>query len=150
MGTSTDGIIGHGVVCEKGAEFPWEIYGEEEWWRKTSGYKPKHQPHTEEGDYAEGWSNGDPRFDEHFADERAWDKAHPMPVKVVNYCSDNCPMFALVVPSSHLVNNRGYPQGFDPEKLTVSDKELRALERFIVDHGIEGEAPRWLLMSYWG
>lgn len=149
MGTSTNGIISFGVVCEEGTEFPWEDL--EEWWRDENGFKNIHEPYTEEGEYAEGWSIDDPRFEEYFQHRRQWLKENPVPVALENYCSNNCPMYAIVVPNLGYMCHRGYPEKFDPEKLIVKWEDQYNLIKFLDKYGIEYESdPSWILTSYWG
>lgn len=68
-------------------------------------------------------------------------------VTLVQHCSDECPMWLLVLTSSVLKANRGYPIPVD----RLSDyKDVRLIE-FAKQHSIpiEGKAG-WLLCSYWG
>jgi len=155
MSVSTNGIIRYGVVCEEGAEFPWDNekydYDIEIWWLEINDYKPLYKPFTEEGEYAEGWASRDPRFDEYFDHKSEWLKNNPIPVDIENYCSDGCPMYAIIVPEIGLRCSRGYPESFDPLNLTVTEKQKTELLEFLEKYNIEYETePSWLLMSYWG
>lgn len=163
MGESTNGQICYGVVFDEDYEFPWddEKYegGIEAWWRDVNNFvNPAFNPFTEEGDYKPGVANDDPRISKYFKQDHEWDKAHPLPVELVNYCSGDCPMFILAVKESCISNNRGFPVQFDPSSLTVSDEARRALLKFCVDYGLEISTeevtevrePEWLLSSYWG
>ena len=155
MGVSTNGIIGFGVPCDEGTEFPWdadEFEGDiEAWWRHENGFKDVHQPWTPEGEYAPGWTKGDPRLEEYYAARRVWMNAHPVPVELENYCSAGCPMYAITLPGHGARCHRGYPEKFDPAQFLVREDEITGLKGFMEKYGIEGEGePRWLLMSYWG
>lgn len=150
MGVSTDGIIAFGVPCEEGAQFPWWEEEIEEWWRAEHGFVDVHEPWTPEGDYAEGWEYGDPRLDEYHAHRKEWLEDNPLP-ELVNYCSGECPMYAITIPGRGLVCHRGYPQTFQPSQLVVKKEEVEALEAFLAKYHLEYEGkPRWLLLSYWG
>jgi hypothetical protein len=41
----------------------------------------------ESGDYAEGWSENDPRFEEYFSLRRKRLSENPVPFQAENYCS---------------------------------------------------------------
>ena len=155
MGVSTNGVISFGVPCEEDYEFPWdadEFEGDiEEWWRKENGFEDVHNPWTPEGNYADGWEKDDPRFDEYYGRRRDWLKANPVPVEPENYCSGECPMYAITVVGVGLSCRRGYPEAFDPASLAVTDEQVEALKSFLEKYEIEYEGePRWLLTSYWG
>ena len=155
MGQSTDGVISFGVTCEEDTEFPWDKGDCEEdlvaWWRELQGFKDIHHPWTPEGNFAEGWSEGDPRFAEYFAHRNQWLKAHPLPVHLENYCSGDCPMYAIVAPGTVRRCTRGYPETFVPSDLSVTGAQRDDLLAFLRKHQIEHYGdPRWLLTSYWG
>jgi hypothetical protein len=155
MGVSTDGQLHFGIVFEEGTEFPWEMdeheHDIEQWWRNINGYKDIFEPYTDEGEYAAGWSRNDPRFDEYFRHSREWLVANPVPVEVVNYCSDSCPMYLLAVPGVGHSNNRGYPVKIDPTQLVVTPEQSNVLVGFCKKYGIEtSDDPAWYLTSYWG
>jgi len=152
MGVSTDGIIAFGVMCEEGTEFPWDDFDDvSEWWLTTSGYVPTLHPFTKLGEYAEGWTEQDSRLDIYFAERRGWEKEHPIPVEVVNYCSHNAPMFAICIPGTLICCTRGYPKAFDVEALRVTEEEVGSLLAFLDEYNIESDRnPQWLLMSFWG
>lgn len=155
MGVSTDGIIGFGIPFEEGTEFPWdaeEFDGDiETWWRSVNGYVAPYEPWTPEGEYAEGWSSGDPRLTEYFDHRREWMTQHPVPVKDVNYCSGDYPMYALCVPISVIECSRGTPATFDPKTLHITEAATKELLEFCRKYEIEIDTePAWLLMSYWG
>lgn len=155
MGTSTNGIIGFGVPCDEECEFPWdaeEFEGDvETWWRHENGFVDIHNPWTEDGKYAAGWTKNDPRFDAYYNHRRAWLEANPVPIEAENYCSGDYPMYAITIPGVGAFCRRGDPATFDPSNLVVTPEQISALKSFLDKYSIEhnGE-PRWLLMSYWG
>ena len=153
MGTSTNGIIGFGVPCDDGCEFPWdEFEGDiEEWWRNENGFVDIHQPWTNDGNYATGWKERDPRFEEHYKHRRDWMEANPLPIEAENYCSGDYPMYAIVVPGVGASCRRGDPTSFEPSELVVTSEQIATLKAFLAKYAIEHDGePRWLLMSYWG
>lgn len=156
MGVSTDGIIAYGVAlgAVDDLSLPWgpgtPFEDIVEWWLEDSGYVPRHRPFTDDGEYAEGWSWGDARLDEYFADRRQRLESHPCPVEAINYCSEGYPTVALVVPSSVIRCRRGYPVILDPTRaLVVNHRDRNRLIGVLSSLGIEAET-EWLLMSYWG
>jgi hypothetical protein len=82
-----------------------------------------------------------------------WDKEHPMPFDVVNYCSAECPMYAIAMCGLGLTARRGCPEVIQaPRHLPhVDESNVRAVVDVCAKHGIqlEGE-PKWYLASYWG
>lgn len=155
MSTSTDGIIFFGILCPEECELPWHdaIYDNdiEEWWRKENGFEDILNPWTAEGDYAEGWSTNDPRFDAYYQHRRDWIKSNPLPVDLIHHCSDSYPMFAIAVPNTELTASRGCPERFDPAQLSVGTDQIEKLKAFLTKYEIpyDGE-PGWILTSYWG
>lgn len=152
MGVSTNGLLFFGVEFEEGFEFPWdaeEFEGdEEEWWRSVGGWVAPFEPFDERGEYAEGFTKGDPRVGEYFDLQSKWESSHPMPIEIVNICSDDCPIYALAVAGAVTTARRGYPVRIVPAELVADPAPLLA---FCEKYGIELEnEPRWLLASYWG
>lgn len=163
MGVSTDGQLCYGVPFPEGFEFPWEKYSEEKWWRKINGYKPPFMLYNEDGEYLSGVKPPEALVDQYYEHQNEWDKANPFPVEVVNYCSDDCPMYMLAVKESVKNNSRGYPEEINPAELTVTDEQKKVLLNFIenyikekVDEYAEDYSdklslePKWYLSSYWG
>lgn len=154
MGVSTDGQICFGVLFEDGYEFPWdadEFEGfEEDWWRSVNGYIPLHKPYTEDGNYAPGWGQNDPRLDEHYKHKQAWEDEHPLPFELVNYCSGEYPMYILAIPGTVITAYRGVPVEIQPS-LTIDKKALDRFNDLCAKFNIEFEqGPCWWLSSYWG
>ncbi len=169
MGVSTDGQICFGVAFPEGFEFPWdaEQFGDdfETWWREAvCGYKPPFQIYDEHGEYIGGKKPSQSRIDEFIEHRSKFEKQHPVPVKLVNYCSHECPMYIIAVPSSCLENSRGYPEEIQPGNLKVSEADVESLKKFLKEHvPVKPEdleyvdkrfdktmTPRWYLSSYWG
>ena len=155
MGTSTDGQICYGVAFDDGHEFPWDVEHEgdvDEWWiAGVHGFKHSFELFDETGNYLNNQKPPEAEISRYFAEKRAFAKTRPLPVELVNYCSGECPMYALAVPRTVMTARRGDPTSFDPAALTVTDAEREALLKFCADYEIElsGE-PTWLLTSYWG
>jgi len=154
MGVNTDGSIMFGVVCPGDAELPWETDEYDyidEWWAEVKGYVPKWEPFTKDGEWAEGFDENDPRWDEEYEHKREWLAENPVPVSPENYCSQNVPMYVLAVPGTVLTCRRGYPETIDPSLMVVDSEQVRALMDFLERYEIESDGiPRWLLTSYWG
>lgn len=154
MGTSTDGQICYGIMFEEGIEFPWSDKYEddiESWWLyEVCKYKPAFEIYDSDGEYLDGKRPSEERVLLYYQQKREFEAAHPMPVKVVNYCSYEYPMYILAVPSTCLTNSRGYPAEFDPSKLVVSPEEAQALWDFCENNGIAMDEPGWYLSSFYG
>lgn len=156
MGTSTNGQICYGIVIgeDEDQELPWndEKYeGDiDEWWLiEACGYKPSVELYDDAGNYLNGREPTKEETSRYFEERREFEKAHPLPVVLVNYCSGDYPMYAIATPSSVITANRGNPTLFVPSLLDVAREEAEALQRFCAEHGIEG-TPQWMLTSYWG
>jgi hypothetical protein len=67
-----------------------------------------------------------------------WDKAHPLPIKLVNYCSGDCPMYMIALEETFKSNSRGYPQEFNPSDLKVTDEQRQKLIDFCEKYLKEG------------
>ena len=154
MGVSTNGIVAFGVALEEGVTLPWESDPDfdddiETWWFSVNKYEGRLSPFTDLGEYAPGFSRGDPRIDQYFEDRRNWLKGNPLPIQLQNYCSDSCPMWAACVPDTIVTAFRGYLEALDFEAMGTPD--ATKLVEFLEKHEIEYEGqPGWLLMSYWG
>ncbi len=157
MSFSTDGHICFGIRFEEGHEFPWddERYNcdIEEWWRSVRGFKPTKELFTENGEFIGGVEPPDSETNAYFDEMRAWHNAHPLPIELVNYCSGECEMFILAVPSSCKTAARGEPEMFEPCELTVTPEEIKALLDFCAEFGIKPDEddeendgqPHWFL-----
>lgn len=165
MGVSTNGILCYGVRFDEGHEFPWdgdEHNGDlESWWRAVNGYKEPFPLYGPDGNYLPGIPLKPPRYpgnkeatdevmNRYFKPQEEWDKAHPLPVELVNYCSGDYAAYIVAVPSSVVTAHRGCPKQLNPHQLSVSVLEESALKAFCDKHGLQGEGPAWWLCSYWG
>ncbi len=161
MSTSTNGEISFGILFDEGFEFPWQDEDGndeiEDWWRKVNGFVDVHQPWTPEGEWAEGFSENDPRYQEYRDARSAWGKAHPLPIELVNCCSCDCPQYILAYPGSVKTAYRGSPVEIGVE-LDIDPNAAASLVEFCKKYGIEHDpeysdldmVPKWWLSSYWG
>lgn len=154
MTTSTDGIICYGIMFEEEYLFPWDTDEEaegdiEDWWRKQVGWKVTKEVYDSAGERLPGVTEGEIRA--YFEQQRTFDALHPVPIVTVNYCSGDCEMIILAVPSTVRRCFRGEALAFSPSDLIVSDEQRAALIDFCAKHGIEAAGnPSWYLASYWG
>lgn len=149
MSRATDGQLSFGFVFEEGFEFPWDddkYEGDiDEWWLDVRGFSGvAESPYDENGNYRTGLNSDSPEVSIYYEKEREWLKNHPLPVKLVNYCSGDYPMF--VIASKSFSNRRGYPNKISPESLMDTEEALQVLVDFCEEFGIEpeGEAAWWL------
>jgi hypothetical protein len=178
MGQSTDGQLCYGIQFHEGFEFPWENYGEEEWWREVNGYKPPFQLYSDDNEsgYAPGikTKNGlygrvevedEKLVDSYYEHQHEWDEKNPIPVELVNYCSGECAMYIIALKESFKSANRGFPEVINPEELKVTEEQKQKLldfcnkylaeviEEYNSDEYNEEKIvlePKWYLSSYWG
>lgn len=152
MSVSTDGQICYGIVFEEGFEFPWNTAGQEldDWWRDQTGYKPDRPLYNARGERLPGVSGAD--LDTYFEKQYAWDKANPCSVQEVNYCSDDCPMYILAIPSTVKIARRGLPQVIVRHlDLEFEPGEREAFLSFIQKYDIKCKSlPAWYLSGFWG
>ena len=73
-----------------------------------------------------------------------------LPVKLVNCCSDDYPIWIVSIPSSVMRCRRGYPVDFKFESLLVTTKEVQKLMDFCEKYLHVDDEPKWYLSSYWG
>lgn len=153
MGVSTDGQICYGVLFDEDYEFPWIVDGDNDvdtWWRNKHGFTHSFELYDSEGNYLNGVNPSKEQISAYYAEERSFDAANPLPVEVVNYCSCDFPMYILAVPSSTKSARRGYPEEFDPAKLTVTEQEKADLLKFCEENGLAFvKGPAWFLSSLW-
>lgn len=156
MTVSTDAILCFGIAFndEDAPPFPWqadEFEGDlDGWWRDAVlGFRHPNPIFDGEGGYLGGVKPDSRTINAYYALIRKFDAEHPRPpVKDVRHCHHENLMHILAVPSTVVEASRGYPQ--EITGLNVTQDEIVALGAFCADHGIEGEAPRWWLASYWG
>jgi hypothetical protein len=157
MGVSTDAKLCYGISFEEGYEFPWmqEKYDHDidAWWRDVNGFVNRMPcPWTDEGEYAEGVSQGDQVIDDYFQVQRKWDEEHPLPVEIVHHCSDECTMYIIAIPGTLQKAWSGDVTEIDPAYFFQSlGNQVDALIEFCKKYEIEiTDTPKWLLCSYWG
>jgi len=154
MGTSTNGLIFYGIAFDEEHEFPWSTEFEEieDWWiYGFHGFKHSFELFDAEGGYLNGREPSKEESGRYFAESRLFFENNPLPVELVNYCSGDCPMYALAARGSVITAKRGHPIEFDPRSLSVADDASDVILKFCSDHGIQPpKPPEWLLASYWG
>lgn len=160
MGVSTNGQICYGIMFDEDTKFPWDDEKYEgdidNWWLYgVVGFKPSFEIYSDDDDddntYVDGKQPSDEVFSAYFGEIHEARKVNPTPASVINYCSDNVPMYILAVPSTVNQARRGYPEVFEPSDLVVTDAQKTALIEFCKAHGIGvGGEPAWYLSSYWG
>lgn len=149
MGQSTNAEISFGIAFEEDYEFPWSGEDIGDWWRNQSGFKHSFEIYNDEGNYIDGKEPSAEVVSRYLAEQWEFDKLHPLPVELVNYCSGDYPMYIISVPQVGRLARRGYPVTFQPSDLVVTDEQVKTLIEFCKNAGLEGE-PSWYLSSYWG
>ena len=156
MTVSTNAQICYGVLFEEGYAFPWDAEkwdgNVDKWWLyDVCGYVNPFELYDESGNYINGVEPSKEKIDQYHTAYRIFEKDHPLPVKLVNCCSGNYPIYILAIPESYIVVCRGYPQVISASML-VKDKENRKiLLHFCGEYQLEYKSgPAWWLSSYWG
>jgi len=158
MGVSTDGQICYGILLDEEVELPWgdDKYddGIYDWWVYTvKGYEPPFEMFDDDGEYIGGESNWTTQQIDHYF-EHLWlfRKQNPLPVELVNVCSNDYPIYIIAAPETCVRATRGYPLPFEPSQLdNVSLAQKEELIKFCDDYEIEYDGePQWYLSSYWG
>jgi hypothetical protein len=156
MGQSTNGQICFGIMFEEGFEFPWtsDEDGEgdiESWWiYQVHGFKHDIELYDEAGNHIDGKEPSKEDLEKYYGPQQAFEKAHPLPIELVNYCSGDYPMYILAVPRTVKINHRGNAVAFNPGELVVTQEERALLIDFCGQHGIEmPNEPKWYLSSVW-
>ena len=142
MGMNAYASICFGIALEDGVELPWndEKYrdGIEEWWRDVNNFvSPVPCPFDPRGNYLPGFGSDHPQVNDYFDAVHVWDKANPLPVEIVDFCSCEYPMYIIAVLGSQSYTDWGDPSPIDPTKLTVTPKEIAVLLDFLDEYGIE-------------
>jgi hypothetical protein len=151
MGQSTNAEISFGIAFEEDYEFPWNGFDIEDWWREWCGFINSFEIYDEEGNHIDGKEPSAELVELYFAEQREFDKRHPLPVELVNYCSGDYPMWIIAVTEAGRLARRGYPVAFNPAELVVRDAQIAALVDFCKFYDLVGEGPpSWYLSSYWG
>ncbi len=154
MGVSTNGQIAFGIPLEEDAELPWDDHedGLEGWWREQTGWKEPFPLWDATGNYVGGVKPPEEKIGKWFDYQHKWDEGNPVPIKLVNVCSGDCPMWMLASNGTVRKAFRGYPERFDPSELKTPEDEGRSILDFCERYGIEVDASKvgWYLSSYWG
>ena len=153
MGTSTNANICYGIVLEDGYECPWDGLYEgdiEAWWLAERGFKHSFEIFDADGNYLEGAPASDDAISNYFQEERAFQKANPIPVELVNYCSNDFPMYVIAVPGTVVTALRGNPTPFNPDNLLCNFDAEQAFLAFCKHYDFPESRPGWVLSSYWG
>lgn len=163
MGISSDGQISFGIAFEEDYRFPWndEKWGgdEEEWWiYGVCGYKPPFEIYDESGHYIGGYKPSQEKINEYYSHRRDFKDEHPMPVEIVRHCSYDYPMYIVAVKGTYICNSRGDTVKFDPQSMTITDDQKKAVidfcERYCQPEDKYSEAPKidpnWYLTSMYG
>jgi hypothetical protein len=155
MGVSSNGLIGFGIPFKEDFEFPWNEKHDgdiDDWWLDVCGFKPTLYPFTDKGDYIKEYT--EKIGNDYFNERIAFKKEHPLPIEILNYCSDDYPMYMLCIKDSIITASRGYPEGINPEYL-AGEEELGDSAKILMDFCKKYEIkipsdPRWYLFSYMG
>src|SRR5690348_13757855 len=104
MGVSTDGQICFGILLgdeEDDLELPWDDKRYEDlddWWIDgVHGYKPPFELFDADGNYINGERPSEETIKAYYAPRWEFEKQHPIPVKLVNGCSGNYPVWILAL-----------------------------------------------------
>lgn len=153
MTTSTNGQICYGVLFDEDHEFPWDEWedGIEEWWLyRVCDYHNPFELFDERGNWLDGAKPPEQRIREYYDHRHTFLDSHPIPVRLVNYCSGDYPMYIVAAPSSVIIASRGYPEAIGVRSFaTVTEEEAVLLIEFCRKHLGVTEGPRWWLSSYW-
>lgn len=157
MSTSTNGQICYGYILSEDAELPWRNdeydYDIETWWTYgVLGFKHSFELFDEKGNWIEPRQSKEIE-DKYFQEQRDFEETHEkLPYELVNYCSDDYPMYILAITKTCMIARRGYPEKFSPQEMEmISQEENTDLSDFCKKYGIETEGkPGWYLSSYWG
>lgn len=161
MGVSTDGFICFGLKFDEDVEFPWsEQDSLESWWKDVNGYQNPFELYGSDGNYLPHVKLVGDRFnlrptddvwDAFYGPMLAWEKANPLPIELVNYCSGDCPMWIIALPDTVTRARRGYPVEINDAYVSIEAAKTVPLLDFCAKYGISGgEGPQWWLGSYWG
>lgn len=156
MSVSTDGLIFYGVLLDEDTELPWNTnkydYSELEWWRDVNGFKPTNNLYDENGNWVNGIKPTEEAYKAYYTELALFDKKHPIPFEVVNYCSGEYPLYALTARGSYMYGLRGDPTEINPSIDFILDNEkVKVFVDFCIKYfDLTDVKPRWWLGSYWG
>lgn len=164
MSTTTDGQICYGIMFDEGYKFPWDTEqwdgDSNEWWLyEVCRYRNPFELYENGGyRYIGGVKPPNAVIKQYHDAKHNFLAKHPFPVKEVNYCSCEVPMYIIAIERTVIEANRGYPTVFDPVSLVVTEAERENLIEFCLQYlqpindGDEFPLmePQWYLSSYWG
>jgi len=161
MGTSTDGQICFGIQFEEDYRFPWNSDNADidNWWLyKICGYTNPFELYDEEGEWLNGIKPSQGQIKEYYDPQREFEKEHPLPVELINYCSGDYPDYIVAIPRTCMTSSRGFPKAFNPKDFVITEEEATALVAFCQEHCQPYDedydppdfTPHWYLSSYWG
>ncbi len=154
MSVSTNGQLCYGCLFEEGYEFPWSNdefeYDIEVWWQHVKGFvNPEESPYDENGNHKPGVSGDSRIVTKYWSAVSEWNKNNPIPVEVINYCSDNCPMYLLSTKT--LTNRRGFPVEVKLEFFKNTEQAHKVLVSFLEEFNLVPDSViGWWLSSYYG
>jgi len=157
MTISTNGQICFGVILDEDNELPWDAEdfdGDIDYWWTFAvlGLKRSFEMFTPDGDWIGGKEWPKDKSDQYYQERRDFEENNPkLPVELINYCSDEYPMYILAISETCYGARRGYPEKIIPVDLSVTNEQIAQLFDFCKTYGVkfEGE-PAWYLSSYWG
>ena len=154
MSISTNGQLCYGGLFEEDYEFPWSNdefdYDIEVWWQHVKGFvNPIESPYDGKGNYKPGISYKSPIIKKYWDAVSEWTRNNPIPVKVINYCSDDCPMYLLTTKT--LTNGRGFPVEVKSEFFKNTEQAHKVLKAFLEEFNLVPDSViGWWLSSYYG
>jgi len=160
MGVSSNGHICYGIVFNEDYKFPWNCDKYEGdidlWWiYEICSYTDPFELWDETGNYVGGIKPSEDKIDEWYKVRREFEKEHPVPVSLVNYCSGDYPMYILAIPDTYVSCSRGGPVKFSMDK-KVYAHEAQGLVNFCEKYCQPQDeyyefpemTPEWYVSSY--
>lgn len=150
MGMNAQAEIAYGYPCAEDAALPWgdDI---EQWWRDINGYKSPFEIFDAEGNWLNGKRPDQKVIDEYYNHKFEWDKQNPLPVELCFTGSHDYSRTFLAVPNEGDSIDYGEFLPLSKSLVTPESAKITALEKFILDHGIEVDGQRgWHLFAFYG
>ena len=138
MGTVSSAEMNFGIVFKEDFLFPWDGYQEhgealEEWWlAEVLEWKPPVEIFTPEGEYINDIEPDKTVIDAHYKSRELALEKTPVPVRLVNYCRAEDPMWMIAVGWSYRAR-RGYPLRFDRFMGSSIDRHGQSDVQIILD-----------------
>jgi hypothetical protein len=153
MSLTTNANLSFGCLFDGDFEFPWIVDkydGDiEDWWMDINGFvNPIKYPYDVDGNYLDGVTRD--LVDNWYSNRSNWLLNNPLPVEMVNYCSDGYPMYILAV--KILTAHRGYPVKVDISCLLNEDELYQTLAHFFEKCRIDYDPENigwWLSSCYY-